>query len=97
MEPEIPVFCVHPQKFLYVAKHMLLKNIGRHMLFKNIGRHSLNLLNFVYIVVFDIEIALEDTKLAPPEGQDWQIFFPISRPWWGQIKNFHQENFWYFT
>ena len=88
MEPEIPVFCVHPQKFLYVAKHML---------FKNIGRHSLNLLNFVYIVVLDIEIALEDTKLAPPEGQDWQIFFPISQPWWGQIKNFHQENFWYFT
>ena len=44
--------------FSDVVKHLLLKNV--HIL-------SLSLLNFVYIVVFDAEAALEDVKLAIPK------------------------------
>ena len=35
-----------------------------NMLLKNIQMNSLNLLSFVYIVVFDVETALENIKLA---------------------------------
>ena len=34
------------------------------MLLKNIHRHSLDLLNFLYIVMFDVKTALESAKLA---------------------------------
>ena len=40
--------------FLDVVKHKLLKNINVH---------SLNLLNFVCIVVFDVETAIQNAKL----------------------------------
>ena len=35
-----------------------------NMLLKNIQINSLNLLSFVYIVVFDVETALDNIKLA---------------------------------
>ena len=42
----------------------MFSDVVKHMLLKNIHVHSLNLLNFDYLVVFDIEAALENSKLA---------------------------------
>ena len=38
--------------------------MSSNMLLKNIQIYSLNLLSFVYIVVFDVETVLENIKLA---------------------------------
>ena len=51
----------------------------KHMILKNIHTHSLNLLSFVYIVVCDIETALENAKLAIA----LQTFFALTQPCWG--------------
>ena len=48
------------------------------MLLKNIPVHSLNLLNFVCIIVFNIETALENAKLVIIEQLQLQIFFCTS-------------------
>ena len=45
------------------------------MLLKNVHIHSLNLLNFVCIILFNIETALENAKLAIIEQLQLQIFF----------------------
>ena len=45
------------------------------MLLKNIQINSLNLLSFVYIVVFDVETALENIKLAILEGQNCKFHY----------------------
>ena len=49
------------------------------MLLRNIHTQSLNLLSFVYIVVCDIEAALENAKLAIA----LQTFFALTQPCWG--------------
>ena len=43
------------------------------MLLNNMHIHSLNLLNCVYIVVFDVETALENVKLAIVRRLEMQI------------------------
>ena len=43
--------------------------------------HSLNLLNFVCIVGFDVEKALENAKIAILERLVLQISFSPSQPW----------------
>ena len=45
----------------------LFSNVIKHTLFKHIHIHGLDLLNFVYIFVFDVETALEDVKIAISE------------------------------
>ena len=44
--------------------------------------HILDLLNFAYIVVFDVETALDNAKLAILEGLVLQISFAPSQPRW---------------
>ena len=44
------------------------------MLLKNIYVHSLNFLNFVYIVVFDVETVLKNAKLAIIEQLELKFF-----------------------
>ena len=72
----LPVFSFaderHKKLFSDVVKHMLLKSI--HL-------HSLNLLNFVCIVGFNVKTALENAKLAILGGLVLQIFFTPSQPW----------------
>ena len=56
----------------------------KHFLLKYIYIHGLNLLNFVGIVVFDVETSLENAKLAILEGLEFQIFFaPLDLGGWG--------------
>ena len=43
---------------------MLCLDVVGQMLLKNIDIHSVNLLNLIYIVVFDVETAQENTKLT---------------------------------
>ena len=45
------------------------------MLMKNINIRSLNLLNFDYIVVFDVETAIETPILVVLERLELQMFF----------------------
>ena len=47
----------------------------KHMLMKNINIRSLNLLNFDYIVVFDVETAIETPILVVLERLELQMFF----------------------
>ena len=47
------------------------------MLFKNVYLHSLNLINFVYAAVFDVNAALENAKLAILERLELRIFFAL--------------------
>ena len=49
--------------FTVQAKKKLFSNVVKHMLLKNFLINRLNLLNFVYIAVSDIETALEHVKL----------------------------------
>ena len=51
-----------------MVEHILLKNMCR-----------LNLLNIIYIFVFDDEAALENAKLTILEQLEWQIFFSASK------------------
>ena len=48
------------------------------MLLRNIHIHSLNLLNFIYIDAFDIQIILENAKSMVQERLELQIFFASS-------------------
>ena len=50
------------------------------MLLKNIYVHSLNFLNFVYIVVFDVETVLKNAKLAIIEQLELKFFLPPPPP-----------------
>ena len=58
----------------------LFSDVVKHMLLKNIPMYSLNLLNFVCIVGFDVEKALENAKLAILERLVLQISFSPSQP-----------------
>ena len=49
------------------------------MLLTIIHMHSLNLLNFVYIVVFFVETAFENAKLVILGQLKLQIFFVLSQ------------------
>ena len=44
--------------------------------------NSFDLLNLIYIVVFDVETALENAKLMILKGLELQIFFTSFQPWW---------------
>ena len=50
------------------------------MLLKNIYVHSLNFLNFVYIVVFDVETVLKNAKLAIIEQLELKFFLSPPPP-----------------
>ena len=50
------------------------------MLLKNIYVHSLNFLNFVYIVVFDVETVLKNAKLAIIKKKEFKFFFSPPPP-----------------
>lgn len=52
--------------------------ISTCMLLRNIHIHSLNLLNFIYIDAFDIQIILENAKSMVQERLELQIFFASS-------------------
>ena len=60
----------------------------KHKLLKNIHVHTLNLLNFVYIVVFDVEIAIENAKLVILERLVLKMFSTPSQLCWGEIRIF---------
>ena len=47
-------------------------------LLKNIYIHNLKLLNLIYIVVFDVETALENVKVAI---QEWLFYSPLQLRW----------------
>ena len=87
VETGILVFCIYPQlfsgffSFADESQKKLFSDVVKHMLLKNIHTHSLNLLNFVCIVGFDAEIALENAKLAILERLVFQISFSPSQPW----------------
>ena len=63
---------------------------------KNIHIHNLSLLNFVFIVVFDVEAVPENTKLAILERLESQSYFARLPTMVGvdqEIGNFLEENF----
>ena len=51
-----------------------------NMLLKNMHIQSLNLLSFVYIIVFNVETALEVVNLAVLKRLQLQIYFAPSQP-----------------
>ena len=55
-------------------------DVVKHMLFENINIQSLNLLNFVYTIVFRFETEPENVKLAILKRLELQIFFAPSQP-----------------
>ena len=61
-----------------VKSEKLYLVVARHMLLKNIHIHSLNVLNCVYIVVFDVETAIDNAKLAILGRLELQISFTPS-------------------
>lgn len=64
------------------------------MLLKNSYIRSLNLLNFIRIVVFDVETAPKNAKSVLLERLQWQIVFASSQSWGrGRLGNFPQQNF----
>ena len=66
---------------------------------KNIHIHNLSLLNFVFIVVFDVEAVPENTKLAILERLESQSYFARFSTMVGvdqEIGNFLEENFVWF-
>ena len=67
----IPVFCITPLQTLW-------SDVVRHMSLKNVRIHGLNLLNFVYVAVFDVEIAVENAKLAILQKIELQTLFTSS-------------------
>ena len=73
----VPVFF----PFANESQKKLFPDVVKHMLLKNIHIHSLNLLNFVCIVAFDVEAALENVKLAILERLVLQMSFSTSQTW----------------
>ena len=59
----------------------LVLRCGQAYVLQNIHKHSLNLLSFVYVVVFDVETVLVNNQLAILERLK-------SQPRSGQIKKF---------
>ena len=45
------------------------------------------------VFVFDIETALENSKIAIPEWLELQILLSPSQPWLGEIKKFSAGSF----
>ena len=45
------------------------------------------------VFVFDIETALENSKIAIPEWLELQILLTPSQPWLGEIKKFSAGSF----
>ena len=85
-----------------MVKQTLLKklfsDVVKQTLLKSIPIHSLNLLNFVYTVVFDDETALEDVKLAILERLELPIFFHPFRTMVDAIlRNFPEKYFLIFS
>ena len=52
----------------------LSSDAAKEMLLKNIHMHSLNFISFIFLVVFDIEIVLENAKIAILEQLELQLF-----------------------
>ena len=52
----------------------LSSDAAKEMLLKNIHMHSLNFISFIFLVVFDIEIVLENAKTAIQEQLELQLF-----------------------
>ena len=52
----------------------LSSDAAKERLLKNIHMRSLNLLSFIFLVVFDIEIVLENAKTAIQEQLELQLF-----------------------
>ena len=44
--------------------------------------NSFDLLNLIYVVVFNVETALENAKLMIVKGLELQIFFASFQLWW---------------
>ena len=61
-------------------RYLLFSDVVRHTLLKTIHIHNLDLLNFVYIVVFDVKTASENAKLVILERLELQIFYAPSQP-----------------
>ena len=51
----------------------------KHLLLKDIQIHSVKVLNFIYIVVIDVETALESAKVSITEQLELKIFFTLSQ------------------
>ena len=66
------------------------------MLLENINIHRLNLLNFVYVVVIDVEAAIENVRLVLLELLELQIFLPHPNHSGGQTSKFSSRRFWTF-
>ena len=62
---------------------MVFSDVAKNTLLKNIDMYRLNLLNFIYIVVFDVKATLENAKLAILQRLELWIFFAPSQPWSG--------------
>lgn len=60
--------------FAKYDQKMLSSDAAKERLLKNIHMHSLNLLSFIFLVVFDIEIVLENAKIAIQEQLELQLF-----------------------
>ena len=60
---------------------------------KKIHMHNLYLLKFVYIVVFDVEAALENAKLTILERLELETFFTPPQPWLGKARGFLSGKF----
>ena len=52
----------------------LSSDAAKERLLKNTQMHSLNLLSFIVLVVFDIEIVIENAKIATLEQLELQLF-----------------------
>ena len=53
----------------------------------------INLLNFVCIVVFDVETAMQNEKSMILESLVMKMFSAPSQPWWRQIRTFFSGKF----
>ena len=58
--------------------------------------HSLNLLNFVYVVVINVEAAIENVRLVLLELLELQIFLPHPNHSGGKTSKFSSRRFWTF-
>ena len=69
------------QYFLLLIKvRNIYFQMWSNMLLKNMHIQSLNLLSFVYIIVFNVETALEVVNLAVLKRLQLQIYFAPSQP-----------------
>ena len=62
-----------PVTFRITTPEKLCSDVVRHI--EKCPFYGLNLLNFVYVVVFDVKTALGNVKLAILEEQEFQTFF----------------------